>query len=249
MWNHNVGQSKKVVEDYFFGDPISIADRILFVKRETRLAEYKEHLTDVKEFGYVWRGLTGTLQSEKVTVMATGIGPNLVGDVVYALNRPGAICLYSGTCGGLHEGLEIGDYFLADQAVCGDGYTLHLGHSPLSLVSGDMGLLRSLKHLLASKAYRVDNGITFTTSSVVREVDDDFWIVVDKRCRIIEMAAAPFYAAAKATGKRAAAYFWVTDLPTRGKSFFEPLASADIRIKQERYNRTVSLDLELLSCL
>jgi len=249
MWNHNVDKPKKMIEDYFFGNPTFIAEKILFVKRDTRLAEYKEYLTDIKEFGHVWQGLTGTLRSEKVTIIAIGIGPSLVGDVVYALHRPDAICLYSGTCGGLYEGLEIGDYFIADQAVCGDGYTLYVGHSPLSVVSGDLASLRSLKSLLAAKVDRVDNGITFTTSSVVREVDDDFWKIVDKQCRIIEMAAAAFYAAALATGKRAAAYFWVTDLPTRGKSFFEPLAPEDIRIKQERYNRTVSLDLELLSCL
>jgi purine-nucleoside phosphorylase len=63
------------------------------------------------------------------------------------------------------------------------------------------------------------------------------------------MGAAAFYAAARATGKRAAAYFWVTDLPISGKSFFDPLTRDDIRTKQDRYDRTISLDIELLAGL
>ena len=241
--------SRHQVEAYFFGNPEFIGMKILFIKRDKRLAEYKRYLVDVHEFGNVWHGITGSLHGQQVSIIAIGIGPSLAGDAVYALNRPDAICLYSGTCGGLQESLEIGDYFIAEQAVCGDGYSAHFGRSPLSMVAGDLELLKSLKNLLATRVDRVGTGVTYTTSSVVREVDDDFWKIVDQHCRAIEMAAAAFYAAARATRNRAAAYFWVTDLPIRGKSFFELLEPKDIRTKQDRYDRAVSLDLELLSCL
>jgi purine-nucleoside phosphorylase len=241
--------SRNQVETYFFGNPKFIGAKILFIKREKRLAEYKQRLTDVTEFGNVWHGITGSFYGEQISIVVAGIGPSLVGDAVYALNRPNSTCLYSGTCGGLAEGLEIGDYFVADQAICGDGYTFHLGYSPLSVVSGDPESLESLRLSLASKVARLDNGVTFTTSSVVHEADPDFWNIVDKQCQAIDMAAAAFYAAARATDKRAAAYFWVTDLPFRGKSFFDPPTPEDIRIRQDRYNRTVSLDVELLARL
>jgi len=241
--------SRQQVETYYFGNPKFIGEKILFIKRDKRLAEYKQSLTNVYEFGNVWHGITGSFYREQISIVVTGIGPGSVGDAVYALNRPNATCLYSGTCGGLDAGLEIGDYIVADQAVCGDGFSFHLGYAPLSIVSGTPELSNSLKTLLTSKVTRVKNGTVFTTSSVVCEVDPDFWKNVDRQCRAIEMAAAAFYAAARASGKRAAAYHWVTDSPTKGKSFFEPLAAEDIRIKQERYDRTVSLDLELLSRL
>jgi purine-nucleoside phosphorylase len=241
--------SRNQVERYFFGNPKVIRTKILFIKREARLAEYKQHLTDVHEFGNVWYGITGSFHGEQISIVVAGIGPGLVGDAVYALNRPNSTCLYSGTCGGLAQGLEIGDYFVADQAVCGDGYSLHLGYAPLSGVSGDSESLESLKLLLASKVDRLNHGVTFTTSSVVREVDPDFWNTVDRQCRAIDMGAAAFYAAARATDKRAAAYFWVTDLPFRGKSFFDPPTPEDIRTRQDRYNRAVSLDMELLARL
>lgn len=241
--------SRNQVENFYFGNPKSIASKILFIKREKRLAEYKQYLTDLHEFGNVWHGITGSFHGEQMSIVVAGIGPSLVGDAVYALNRPNSTCLYSGTCSGLAESLEIGDYFVADQAVCGGGYTFHLGHSALSMVPGDPELLKSLKRSLASRVDRLDNGVSFTTSTVVREADPDFWNTVDKQCRAIEMGAAAFYAAARATGKRAAAYFWMTDLPVRGKSFFDPPTSEDIRTRQDRYNRAVSLDMELLTRL
>lgn len=95
-----MNKTKKTVEDYFYGSPVRIAEKILFIKRENRLGEYREYLTDVVEFGNVWKGITGVLRGERVSIIVTGIGPGLVGDAVYALNKPNAVCLYSGTCGG-----------------------------------------------------------------------------------------------------------------------------------------------------
>jgi uridine phosphorylase len=236
-------------EAHFYGSPKLVGERILFIKRQRRLAEYEAHLSDVYAFGNVWHGVTGGFRGQHVTIVVAGVGPGLVGDAVYALNRPAAMCLYSGTCGGLGEGLDIGDYVVADGAVCGDGYSLHLGHPPLSVVAGDPEALQALEDQLASRVERVDRGLTFTTSSVVREVDPEFWKGVDEQCRGIEMGAAAFYSAARATGKRATAYFWVTDLPLVGKSFFDPSVAPDIQTRQDRYERSVLLDLELLTYL
>ncbi len=241
--------SRSQVEAYFFASPRRIGAKILFIKRDERLAEYAAHLTDPELFGHVWCGVTGTLRGEFVSVIATGIGPSVIGDAVYALNRPGATCLYSGTCGGLHSGLAIGDTFVAEEAVCGDGYTLCFGHAPFSLTRGDPGVLGALKVALATAVARFDAGVTYTTASVVRETDPGFWHGVNPQCRAIEMGAAAFYAAALAGSQRAAAYFWVTDLPTRGKSFFDPLPPADVQIKTERYKQAVALDLALLASL
>jgi uridine phosphorylase len=234
------------VEAYYYGDPGSLGERILFIKRERRMADYRALLSDVRAFGNVWHGVSGSFRGEQVAVVVAGVGPSMIGDAVYALHRPGAACLYSGTCGGLVEDLAIGDHVVAQRAVCGDGYSLHLGHAPFSTVAGDAAAVASLRDHLASMVGRVESGLTFTTSSVVREVDPDFWRRVDEGCLAIEMGAAAFYAAAQVTGKRAAALFWVTDLPLRGKSFFDPSSGEDDRVRQERYEQTVSLNLELL---
>ena len=236
-----------MVGDYFFGKPASIAEKILFIKRDVRLADYKEYLTDIKEFGQVWQGFTGILRGEKVTVIATGIGPGLVGDATYAIDKPGALCLYSGTCGGLSNNLEIGDYFLANQAICADGYSLLFGQDIFTVVNSDKMLFHSVKSSFNQLAIPFAVGLTFTTSSVVRENDLDFWELVSPKCQIIEMGCASFYVAALRSQKRAVAYFWVTDLPTRGKSFFDTPSAEDIEIKQRRYEQAVSIDIEILS--
>jgi uridine phosphorylase len=239
--------SRSQMEAYFFGSPHRIGEKILFVKREGRLWEYAAHLAEAETFGNVWRGVTGRLHGELVSVIATGVGPSLIGDAVYALDRPGALCLYSGTCGGLHAGMNVGDYFAAKEAVCGDGYSLHFGYAPFATAHSDPGALQALKVALSRDVRQFDSGVTFTTSSVVRETDAEFWRTVDSRCQVIEMGAAAFYAAALASGKRAAAYFWVTDLPTGGRSYYDVLPPADVAIKEDRYHRAVSLDLALLA--
>ncbi len=241
--------SKRQVENYYFGNPESIANKMLFIKRDARLAEYKQRLTQIHEFGNVWHGLTGKLHGQDITIIVTGTAPSQAGDAVYALDRPHSICLRSGTCGGLQADLQIGDYFVARQAVCGDGYSFLLGHAPLEEISGDSNLLAAVQGCIAGKTERCFQGTTFTTSSVVREVDADFWKIVAAKCQVIEMSAAAFYAAAIATHKKAATYFWISDLPRRGKSFFESLDVQDMQNKQRRYAEIVELDLELLSCL
>jgi purine-nucleoside phosphorylase len=241
--------TKRKVEAFFYGNPAAIADRILFVKRDTRLDQYKALLTDDKEFGNVWRGITGAYRGRPVTVIAAGIGQPMAGDAVYALDRPDSVCLYSGTCGGLRESLGIGDYFIARDAVPMGGSPFPAVPSPSGKISGDPKLLDSLLPLLQSRVVHVESGTAYSTDSAVREVDPDFWRVLPAGCGIIEMASAAFYAAARASRKQAAAYFWVSDLPTRGKSFFDPPQADDLRIKKSRADRSASLDLELLSAL
>jgi hypothetical protein len=74
--------SRRQIEAYFFGDPRSIAAKILFIKRTARLEQYTQHLIQVQEFGNVWHGITGLLRGEKISIVATEIGPSMVGDAV-----------------------------------------------------------------------------------------------------------------------------------------------------------------------
>ncbi|MGD8857571.1 MAG: hypothetical protein PVG33_14660 [Chloroflexota bacterium] len=241
--------SRKQVESYYYGQPAFSSAKYLFIKRVARLAAYRPYLADVRDFGNVWQGISGTFQGEQVSIVASGIGPSMIGDAVYALDRPNAICLYSGTCGGLVNGMAIGDYFVAKRAVCGDGFSLHLEHRAWAIVTGNPPLLNALTGLLAKRVARMHCGVAFTTASVVCEADTDFWSKVDERCVAIEMGAAALYAAAQVNGKRAAAYYWVTDLPRQGKSFFDPLTPEEIATKQACCDQTVALDLELLASL
>jgi purine-nucleoside phosphorylase len=251
MINPNAGGimiwTNDVVEQYYFGKPERIADKILFIKRENRLAEYQKYFSSCAVFGNVWRGVTGVLRGEPVTIIAAGVGPSMIGDCVLALDRPGAVCLYSGTCGSLVEQIGIGDYVLAERAVCGDGYSALLGHEPLSVVAADEAIFRRVASAFRACSVYNTPVTTFTTGSVVLENEASFWQRVDPECKAIDMGCAPFYAACLRSQKRPAACFWVTDLPTLNKSFFDPLPEEDQQRKQAAFERVVTLDLELIT--
>jgi uridine phosphorylase len=170
-----MNKARKTIENYYYGFPDQIAEKMLFIKRENRLDEYKASLTDVVQFGNVWNGITGILRGEWVSIIVTGIGPSQVCDAVYALDKPGALCLYSGTCGSLKSELRIGDYFLAEEAVCADGSSYLFGHAMLSCVSSEQHVFNSLKAAFDRLGIPLTAGLSFTTSSVVRENDIDFW--------------------------------------------------------------------------
>ena len=237
------------VEAYYFGSPQQIARKILFIKRANRLADYKAFFTDRYEFGNVWHGFTGVFRGEEITIIATGIGPSMVGDCIYALDRKDALCVYSGTCGGLSDDIKIGDYVIADNVICGDGYSLLHNHSFLSTIYSDKRLRNSIEQTFLRQNITFFRGTTFATASVVLEITPQFWRLVPAHCKAIEMEAAAFYASALATRKKAIAYFWVTDLPRRNKSFFDQLTDEEIGRKQVAYEASVALDLETISSL
>lgn len=244
-----MNKAKKTVENYYYGNPGRIAEKILFIKRASRLDEYRACLADSIRFGNVWTGITGVLRGESVSIIATGIGPSLVADAVYALEKPDAVCVYSGTCGGLHRDLNIGDYFLAKEAICADGASYWFGYKMLSSVPSERQAFSSTKAVFQQLEIPFVTGLSFTTSTVVRENNPDFWEYVDPKCMAIEMGCASFYAAASYSQKRAAAYFWVSDLPNLGKSYFDPLSDEEIALKQARYEEVVKSDLVILSLL
>jgi purine-nucleoside phosphorylase len=235
------------IEAYYFGSKRCFSNKILFIKRKDRLSEYREFLTDIIEFGNVWHGCTGKYLNERITIIATGIGPSMVGDCVYAINKPNAVILYSGTAGGISIKLSIGDYIIADSAICGDGVSLYYGKNFLDSVNGNKEVVLNLKAQFDNLSIKTILGQVFTTSSVVKEVDEDFWQLVDENNIAIEMGAASFYSAAIASNKKAAAYFWITDLPKSNKSFWDNFTNDEICLKHKIYQSVVETDLKLLS--
>ena len=237
------------IQEYFFGCSHNIAEKILFIRRAKKLDEYSEHLQDLHRFGHVFQGITGIHRGETITIIAGGVGPSQIGDAVYALNKSNAVCIFSGTCGGIKRGLAIGDYFLAERAISGDGYGILFGYEPFAVIQPDPSIFTQLYQAFGSLGIQAKTGAVFSTSSVVRETEQDFWELVDPVCDAIEMECAAFYIAALKSTKLAAAYFWVTDASTLGRSFYDKLSAEEIFIKQERFNKMIETDLRVLSSI
>ncbi len=235
------------IQEYFYGSPHRIAEKILVIHGTRRLNEYAQYLQDIECFGRVWQGISGIFRGENITIIAGGIGASQVGDAVYALDQPNAICIFSGTCGGIDQNIDIGDYFLATHAICGDGYGLLFGYQPFDAVSPHQPVLSRLQQAFHQLNISYKSGAVFSTGSVLRETEADFWKLVHPACKAIDMECAAFYLAARHSQKLAAAYFWVTDLPNDGKSFFDTLSVEEKARKQERYDGIIETNLHILS--
>lgn len=237
----------KRVQEYFLGKFPLAGEKILIIRRQSRLKQYAEYLQQVEFFGNVWHGLMGCYRGERIIILAGGIGASQIGDAVYALHKPESICIYAGTCGGLMPTIGIGDYAIAQNAIDGSGYGLLFSQAPFTAVESHSLVTGKIQQTFTQLQTPNHLGCIFSTGSVVREAACDFWAYVPKACTAIEMECAAFLTAAIHSHKRAGAFFWVTDLPTADKSFFDPLSDDELAIKQTRYDQTTQTNLTVLS--
>ncbi len=235
------------VQEYFLGCFPLVGEKILVIRRQSRLMRYAESLQHVEFFGNVWHGIVGVYRGERIIILAGGIGASQVGDIVCALHKPESVCIYAGTCGGLAPHIGIGDYVIAQNAVDGSGYGLLFARDPFAIVESNSSISCKVQQTLEQLQFPYHLGSIFSTGSVVREADRDFWNYVPNQCDAIEMECAAFLTAAAHTQKQASAYFWVTDLPTGNKSFFDPLSAEEQAIKQQRYDHMIQMNLTVLS--
>lgn len=239
----------ELVQEYFLGRFPLAGEKILVIRRQSRLKAYAEYLQRVDFFGNVWHGLVGSYRGERIVILAGGIGASQVGDAVYALHKPDSVCIYAGTCGGLSPAIRIGDYVIAKNAIEGSGYGLLFAKSPFAVVESNSDVTCKIQQSLKQLQTPYHLGSVFSTGSVVREADRSFWHYVPQVCDAIDMECAAFLIAAAHTHKRAGAYFWVTDLPTADKSFFDSLSDEEKAIKQQRYDHMIQMNLTVLSSM
>lgn len=143
--------------------------------------------------------------------------------------------------------MNIGDYFVAESAVCADGFSWILGYEPLSTISANKELFNKIIPILHKLTSSVQHGKSFTTASFVQENDPSFWDMVPKDVKVIEMSSAALYAAAEKTGKKACAFFWVTDLPLEVKSFYDAFSESEKMKKQQRHDQQIQISIDLIS--
>jgi len=238
--------NEAAVQNYYLGSYSIPGEKILVIRRTEQLARYAQHLESVQYFGSVWHGLTGVFHGERLIVLAGGIGASQVGDALYALHKPGAACLFAGTCGSLVPEIQIGDYFVAEGAFDGSGYGLTFSRPPFDRVEANQEICHRAQLALTKLGLPNHIGTVFSTGSVVREKDGDFWLHVPRGSQIIEMECAAFLISAVRSNKKAGAFFWITDLPRHGKSFFDVLSERDLALKQSCYDDMIEINLNVL---
>lgn len=239
--------NKKDIQKYYLGTKTELADKILLIKRNRRINEYKEYFSEITEFGNVWNGFTGILNGEKISIIVSGIGPSSAGDCVYAINKKDASIVYTGTAASLKENIQIGDYVISNSYVCFDGYSQILGFKKKELVHENDTLFNKVKKAFESSKLDYKTGVCFTTASCVIESENQFWKNVNSESDIIEMEGASIASSGIKRGNNISTYFWITDKPLHKKSFFDVLSPEEIDLKHKIYQKNVEVDIKIIS--
>ena len=188
-------------------------------------------LTEPKMFNHnrgLW-GYSGTAaDGEPLTVQSTGMGGPSAAIVISELCDLGArTLLRTGTCGGLHPDLELGQLLVVTEAIADDGTSRALGAE--GHVGADAGLVARLTEAAGGPPPSgpvVSTDLFYDTP----EGTDRRWIA--DGALAVEMEAATLFTLAARRGLRAGALLIVTDtlLPARRRIAPEPLRAAELRL-------------------
>jgi len=165
------------------------------------------------------------------TLIRSGIGAPLTGDVVLALGcTPCRTLIFTGSMAGLSADMQIGDLMVAERSFCGDGYSRYLDkatvpgdcqHEPVKPnVRLTQRLSRLAREACAAKGIRVHHGAVFSIDTIVAQFSRLGHMTEELACVGLEMETAAVFRAARLIRIRAAALLLVSDLPLQGKSLY-----------------------------
>lgn len=179
-------------------------------------------------------------QGQAISLVRSGIGAPQAGDMVLALGcTPCELLVFAGSAGGLADGLNIGDLFLVEKSVCGDGYSRYLepeflpGDRFLQTARPDQVMSETLERraleVCQARSTHLDRGAVFSTDSLLAQFFRLEALVGELDCAAIEMETAAVFQAARLVGIRAAALLQISDLPRQGKSLFAGRTEVDMQ--------------------
>ena len=179
---------------------------------------------------------------KKFTLVRSGVGAPLTGDVVLALGcTPCQYIIFTGSFGGLTDKVNIGDLLVVTESVAGDGFSSYLQEGRLSARSflkpakPDAGLNELLeKHavsLTGEKGVALYKDRVFCSDTIVAEYFHLDTMKDTHGCIGVEMETAAVFNAAQVVGIRTTALLVVSDVIPMNKSLFSG------RTEEERARR------------
>ncbi|MEO6867636.1 MAG: nucleoside phosphorylase [Gaiellales bacterium] len=116
-----------------------------------------------------------------------------------------------GTCGGMDQGLEIGDLILCSGAVRDEGTSYHYLPDGEPAVP-DAALTAQLADLLEEREEPYRHGDTWTTDAPYRETREEVLAHIDAGVPVVEMEAAALFAVGRARDAKVASLLVVSDV-------------------------------------
>ena len=170
-------------------------------------------------------------RDQAISVVVSGIGAPQTGDVVLALGcTPCQRLIFTGSVGGFHPCMKVGDLLLTEESVSGEGFSRYLANdlktrdSFLSPVQPDVQLTcivrKSASRICEREAISLYAGRVVSVDSILGQFLRQEYLANELHCIGIEMETSAVFNAARLVGIKAAALLQVSDLPMAGKSLF-----------------------------
>ncbi len=222
----------RLIKRVFGVTPDQIASTVLIAPAKSYVAEFIERLQKPLPLGTWFTGVSGFLEDEKFITVLDNVryAPGMA-DCVYFLQFAGVRNIfYTGAIGGLAQGMEIGDFILAQDCERGDGasgYFASLFEKAYVCTELAEKTRPYLQTVAEEEGIQLFEGRIFTTDSLAAQTIDFLSALSKKRFLGIEMETSALYTVAKHSGMDAVAAHVISDLPLKGKSLFDNLTKTE----------------------
>ncbi len=165
------------------------------------------------------------------SLIRCGIGAPMAGNVVLALGCTACKSLiFTGSMAGLHDNICIGDLFLVERSICGDGFSRYLTPdiipedcflrpaTPAKVLTEHLG--KKAANICHNQQVALHQGNIFSTDCILPEFFRLNYFLEEAGCSGLEMETAAVFRAADLVGIEAAALLIVSDIPLQYKSLY-----------------------------
>ena len=157
-------------------------------------------------------GYTGTYKGEPVSVQATGMGCPSASIVTEELIQLGAKNLLRvGTCGGYHQGLQLGDLIVATAATPQDGTVSSITRGVPYAPAAHFDVVHAAHHAAEAAGRRTFVGPIVSSDLFYDPTEDPARLWGDLGVLAVEMEAAAIFTIAAMRGVRAGCLLTVSD--------------------------------------
>jgi uridine phosphorylase len=186
------------------------------------LEKLENPMRNFSAYGYtIW---TGDYKGKRVTVGNGGFyAPDsaLMADLLCAAGVEYFVRL--GSCGGMREDIQIGDYVLAESALRGDGVTTYYVDDDFTPFAD-----KELSDTVAAAfKHELHRGMVWTTDALLRETKEVVNNAIDKGAIAVDMVTSPLLTIAQMNKRKAAAVLVVSDNLSTGEMGFASIRVFD----------------------
>ena len=217
-------------------EPDDIREKVIITPcwSESFLSEIAENMETVAEDMI----FNVSYNRKKFTLVRSGVGAPLTGDVVLALGcTPCRYIIFTGSFGSLTDKVNIGDLLIVTESIAGDGFSSYLqegqlsAHSFLKPTMPDVILNRLLEEhasaVAGEKGIALHKDRIFSSDTLVAEYSHLDAMKDTHGCIGVEMETAAVFNAARVVGIMAAALLIVSDVIPINKLLFSGLTEEE----------------------